>query len=185
LLDEPTAKTLYHFAEANRLLKCGLTLSTKIDDYLSSVKLTVDDANELYYSYLLNSNAKAYSASSNTKVTKSLNDLAKVDLVKKFNNKEWTYNGAKTLNIDSLRIASLLAHLSKDSSDLTDTRDYVVQGARNLLKQGVTEDGKVFYALTSAVTQKDSWLCSESVNYHLLDVITTSGSTDLLTAEQR
>jgi hypothetical protein len=105
--------------------------------------------------------------------------------LKKFNNRDWTYNGASALNIESLRVASLLAQLSKDNSDLTDVKEYVITAARNLLKQGVTEEGKVFYVLTSAVTQKNSWLCSESVNFYLLSVIQATGSQDLLSADQR
>lgn len=168
MLSEPTALVLYHLAETQRITKCSAvsSLSTKIEDYLSSVdlKTVVSNANELYFTYLLNKNAKSYQSATNEKLSKQFVDLAKSDLVKKFNSKDWSYTGVSGFKIESLRVASLLASLSSDNSDLTDVKDLVSTAAKNLLKQGVSEENGQFYVLTQAVAQKDSWLSSESVN---------------------
>lgn len=54
---EPSALLLYHFAETTRVLKCSgvSSLSSKIDEFLSNVDLSaLSNANELYFTYLLN-----------------------------------------------------------------------------------------------------------------------------------
>jgi hypothetical protein len=59
-LSEESAVALYHYAEIARIYKCP-GISTKIDDYLTSFDVkSQTDATELYYGYLLNSNAKDY-----------------------------------------------------------------------------------------------------------------------------
>jgi hypothetical protein len=83
-----------------------------------------------------------------------------------------------------LRIASLLASIARENKDLTDLNEYISNAAGKLLKQGVTEESGEFYILTTAVTQKDTWLASEDVNFHLLHVINAVGSPEL-TAAQR
>ena len=86
--------------------------------------------------------------------------------------------------MESLRIASLLASIARENKDLTDLNEYISNAAGKLLKQGVTDESGEFYILTTAVTQKDTWLGSEDVNFHLLHVINAVGSPEL-TATQR
>ena len=183
-LSETSSSVLYHYAETAKAYKCQ-GISSKIDDYLTSINLKAQtDANELYFAYLLNQNAKAYEASSNDKLKQQFVDLAKNDLLNKFNSKDWTYNGASSLSLESLRIASLLASIARENKDLTDLNEYISNAAGKLLKQGVTDESGEFYILTTAVTQKDTWLGSEDVNFHLLHVINAVGSPEL-TATQR
>ena len=94
--------------------------------------------NDIYYGYLLQTNAKEYGAQTSESFTKFLVEKANSDWLKNFNAEDWSVknSGAKGLGAESLKVAEILAHLRthlKKEKSVSDTVDRLLQGAINKL----------------------------------------------------